>query len=91
MEELLRGVRQGSFLGPILFIIYLNSMFYIIERTEIYNFANDITPYSSCYSLKEAMTNVKHDCSILVEWFCDNFMTLNAEKYHLLVSGHKKS
>ena len=35
------------------------------------------------------MTNVEHDCSILVEWFRDNFMTLNAEKCHLFVSGHK--
>ena len=37
------------------------------------------------------MTNVEHDCSILVEWFRDNFMILNAEKRHLVsgVSGHK--
>ena len=88
-EELLTGVPQGSVLGPLLFNIYLNDMFYIIERTEICNFADDTTPYSSCHDLKEAMTNVEHDCSILVEWFRDNFMTLNAEKCHLLVSGHK--
>ena len=35
------------------------------------------------------MTNAEHDCSILVEWFRNNFMKLNAEKCHLLVSGHK--
>ena len=75
-EELLTGVPQGSVLGPLLFNIYLNDMFYIIERTEICNFADDTTPHSSCHNLKEAMTNVEHDCSILVEWFRDKFMTL---------------
>ena len=35
------------------------------------------------------MTDVEHDSSILLEWFRDNFMTLNADKCHLLFSGHK--
>ena len=35
------------------------------------------------------MIDVEHDCTILVEWFCDTFLTLNADKCHLIVSGHK--
>ena len=35
------------------------------------------------------MTDVEHDCSILVEWFRDNYLTLNADKCHLLVTGYK--
>ena len=35
------------------------------------------------------MTDVEHDCSILVEWFRDNYLTLNADKCHLLVSGYR--
>ena len=35
------------------------------------------------------MEDVEHDCSILVEWFRDNYLTLNADKCHLLVSGFK--
>ena len=65
-------------------------MFDTAERTDICNFADDTTPYSSHHNLKEAMTNVEHDCAMLVEWFRDNFMTLNAEKCHLLVSGYKE-
>ena len=88
-EELLTGVPQGSVLGPLLFNIYLNDLFYIVENTDICNFADDTTPHSSGYDLKQVMEDVEHDCSILVEWFRDNYLTLNADKCHLLVSGFK--
>ena len=32
---------------------------------------------------------LKTTAALLVEWFCDNFMTLNASKCHLFVSGYK--
>ena len=35
------------------------------------------------------MSDVEHDCNILVEWFRINYMTLNVAKCHLLVSGMK--
>ena len=37
----------------------------------------------------ETISDVEHDCLLLVEWFRDNYMTLNASKCYLLVSGHK--
>ena len=89
-KELLTGVPQGSVLGPLLFNIYLNDLFYAVEKADICNFADDTTPHASGYDLKEVMIDVEHDCTILVEWFRDNFLTLNADKCHLIVSGHKE-
>ena len=40
-------------------------------------------------SLKEVMENVEYDCISLVEWFRDNFMTITADKCHLLASRYK--
>ena len=41
------------------------------------DFADNTTPHAST-DVKEAMANIEHDCTLLVEWFRDNDMNLNA-------------
>ena len=52
-------------------------MFYFVKYTEVSNFADDATPHSCGYNVNEVLTEVEHDSSILLEWFRDNFMTLD--------------
>ena len=86
-SELTKGVPQGSVLGPILFNIYLNDLFFILENTEVCNFADDTTPFACSTELKDVLISLEHDTVLAISWFDSNYMKLNTDKCDLLVSG----
>ena len=88
-EELLQGVPQRSVLGPLLFNIYLNDLFFLTEPTEVCNFADDTTFFACDEDLNSLIKRLEHDSLLAIEWFQNNNMKLNQDKCHLLVSGYK--
>ena len=87
-SALLKRVPQGSVLGPVLFNIYLNDIFYFLHRN-ICNFADDTTPYVCNKSLKFVLEQLEEQSNIALKWFEDNYMKMNSGKCHLFVSGNK--
>ena len=53
------------------------------------NFADDTTPYVCDDNLQVVLEKLEHHSDIAISWFECNYMKLNTDKCHLLVSGHR--
>ena len=55
-------------------------------QSNICNFANDTTPHVSGYVLNHVLNLLEQDSAILIEWFRDDFMTIDQGICYLLVT-----
>ena len=78
---------KGRFWGPLLFNLYINDLFYIID-TEC-NFADGTTPYVVDMVLGKLMAKLELAAEKALNWFHYNGMKLHSSKCHVLVSGNK--
>ena len=88
--ELLCGVPQGSVLGPLLFNIYLNDLFFQFINTHTCNFADDTTLSACSLNLEELLHDLEYDTLSAIIWFENNYMKLNQSKCHFMISGNIK-
>jgi len=85
--ELKCGVPQGSILGPLLFNIFINDMFYFIKDTKMANYADDNTLYTTTNNIEDLLKILENETSIILGWFRINEMKSNDDKCHLIVSN----
>ena len=90
-NEVSHGVPQGSVLGPLLFNIYINDLFFLVTDTEICNYADDTTIFSCGYEIDNILETLERDANLLSDWFVDNYMKMNDDKSHLLIFGNKEN
>ena len=80
--DLKKGVPQGSILGPLLFNIFMNDMFYFIEKCDLYSYADDNSLANSGPSIDDVLENIRNDSQIAIQWFEQNGMQANPDQFH---------
>ena len=77
------GVPQGSVLGPLLFIIYINDLPNQISHSNIYTFADDTKLVSKIRNVQDTRS-LQKDIEKIIAWTERNNMELNSSKFELV-------
>lgn len=85
---MLSGVPQGSVLGPLLFIVYINDMPTLL--THVCKLFADDSKLIGLIRNKQDSINLQSDIDLLVQWAQDWSMLFNDEKCKVMYIGNKK-
>ena len=84
-EPVISGIPQGSVLGPILFVIYINDLPDVV-KSKIYLFADDTKVLNKIKTMDDSLS-LQEDINALGEWSKDWLLQFNLDKCHVLTLG----
>ena len=76
-KDILNGVPQGSVLGPLLFNLFINDLFYFVKNSDVHNYADDNILSFSDSSINKIISKLESDISILDTWFTNSGLLLH--------------
>ena len=84
------GVPQGSTLGPLLFLIYINDFRFCLKNSHSSHFADDTCIISSAKQLKSIESELNYDLKSATTWLEANRLSLNVDKSKLIIFHSKQ-
>ena len=92
-EQISFGFPQGSILGPLLFLIFINDLPLALKHavTSIDLYADDTTVYDIQSSMETLQQNLQNSLILLNKWCRENGMVINTDKTKvMLITSRQK-
>lgn len=83
------GVPQGSVLGPLLFLIYINDLCNVSKLAKFIIYADDTNILYSNADIKTLMATANNDLQLVIKWFKCNRLSLNTSKTKYIIFANK--
>lgn len=77
------GVPQGSNLGPLLFLMYINSLTHTIQFSKFLLFADDLKIYTKVDNIEDCL-RLQTDINSIYDWSLQNELLFNIDKCHMM-------
>ena len=72
-----------------MFNIFINNIFFLVEKSEICNFTDDNTVYSRGKGLSKIKEDLIFTMKIVLKWFMLNSLKANPGKFQYMILGDK--
>jgi hypothetical protein len=87
LKDIICGVPQGSILGPLLFILYVNDIINTSNVLDFILFADDTTILYSNKDIRSKFGLINNELKEVSNWFRANKLSVNATKTNYMVLG----
>ena len=85
IQHVRHGVPQGSVLGPLLFLIYLNDLPNCLTFSNLRLFADDANSFTCHKNLQILKTQAEQDLANIANWMTLNKLTINIQKTNFTI------
>ena len=85
-----RGVPQGSILGPLLFILYVNDLPHAAKQCHVRQYADDTSLAHVSSDVRELERGLTDDLQNVAKWIDANRLKLNMKKTQLVLMSRKR-